>query len=75
MSKDLILREVGEKAYQRSKDELGRGHLGKMAAMCDAGVAGVGDDVDEVLDGALERHPGKVFYVRRIGSCPAFHMF
>lgn len=49
--------------------------MGKMAAMCDAGVAGVGDDVDEVLDGALERHPGKVFYVRRIGSCPAFHMF
>lgn len=67
--------EVGEEVYQQLKDKLEKEHLDKIVAICDAGVAGIGDDVDEVLSRALEKHPNKVFYVRKIGPCPAFHMF
>ena len=47
--------EVGEEIYQELKDELEREHLGKIVAICDAGVASIGDEVDEVLDRALEK--------------------
>ena len=67
--------EIGEEIYQRLKDRLEREHLGRIVAICDAGVASIGDEVDEVLDRALEKRPDKVFYVRKIGPCPAFHMF
>lgn len=67
--------DLGERIYQRAREELEIRHLGKVAAICDAGVAGIGDTIDEALDEALKRYPDKVFYVRKIGPCPAFHMF
>jgi len=45
-------------------------HMGKVVALCQSGIAGIGDDVLEVYDKAVQKYKGP-FYFRRVGPNPA----
>jgi len=60
-----------EEAYGRKREELERRHEGKVVALYEEGVAGIGGDVDSAYREAARKHPNKIFYFRRIGKFPA----
>lgn len=65
------LSRIGEKVYESNKEFLEREYMGKIVALCEKGLAGMGDNLEEVYRKARERYPKEVFYVRRVGPCPA----
>lgn len=70
------LSSIGERVYELNKEALERDYMGKIVALCEKGVAGIGDSLEEVYKKARERYPKEVFYFRRVGPCPAVtHMF
>jgi len=70
------LSSVGENVYELNKEVLERDYMGKVAALCKKGVAGIGDSLEEAYEKAREKHPEEAFYFRRVGPCPAVtHMF
>lgn len=68
----LIVKK-GEIAYLKNREQWEKAHAGRIIAIdVDAEeVAGVGGTIDEALDDALRRQPGKQFYVRKVGPCGA----
>lgn len=70
------LSSIGEKVYELNKDILEKDYMGKVVALCEKGVAGIGDTLEEAYKKAREKHPKEAFYFRRVGPCPAVgHMF
>jgi len=70
------LSSIGEKVYELNKDHLEKDYMGKVVALCEKGVAGIGDSLEEVYKKAKEKYPNEVFYFRRVGSCSAVgHIF
>jgi hypothetical protein len=65
------LSSTGERVYELNKGILERDYMGKIVALCEKGVAGIGDSLEEVYRKAREKYPGEVFYIRRVGPCPA----
>jgi len=59
-----------EEVYQRHRADLERRHAGMLVALSEERVAAVGDSIDAALEEAVQRHPNKVFYVRKIGESP-----
>ena len=70
------LSSIGERVYELNKEALEKDYMGKIVALCEKGVAGIGDSLEEVYKKARERYPKEVFYFRRVRPCPAVtHMF
>jgi len=61
------LSSIGERVYESSKEFLERDYMGKVVALCEKGVAGIGDSVEEAYKKAREKYPKEVFYFRRVG--------
>lgn len=63
----------GEEIYEDSKRELEKKHLGKVVAIEveSRTIAGIGESLDEAYEAAIRKHPGRRFYFRKIGPCPA----
>lgn len=63
----------GEEIYELNKKKLEKAHLGKIVAIeTEFGtIAGIGASLDEAYEKALEKYPGKKFYFRKVGPCPA----
>lgn len=63
----------GEEIYEDNKGELEKEHLGKVVAIEveSRTIAGIGENLDEAYEAAIKKHPGKRFYFRKIGPCPA----
>ena len=70
MPKLKSLTDVGEEVYRNNRDWLEREHMGKVVALCEKGVAGIGEDILEVYEKAKQKHKGP-FYFRRVGPNPA----
>ncbi|MFY3739857.1 MAG: hypothetical protein HMLIMOIP_000276 [Candidatus Nitrosomirales archaeon] len=70
VDKDKFVKRC-EAVYQRNKEELERLHEGKIVALYEGGVAGIGEDVDTAYKEAAKKHPDKIFYFRRIGKFSA----
>ena len=70
VDKDKFVKRC-EEVYQINKEELERLHEGKIVALYEGGVAGIGDNVDTVYKEAAKTHPDKIFYFRRIGKFSA----
>ena len=60
-----------EEVYRRNKTALEREHAGRVVALTEEGVAGVGRTTQEAYREAMRTFPGKVFYCRRIGKFSA----
>ncbi|MFQ6134225.1 MAG: hypothetical protein ACE5KU_00220 [Nitrososphaerales archaeon] len=60
-----------EEVYVRNRENLERQHEGKVVALYEGGVAGIGEDVDSAYREAAKEHPDKIFYFRRIGKFSA----
>jgi hypothetical protein len=60
-----------EKVYMAHKEELESKHSGKIVALYEEGIAAIGEDTDSVYREAIKTHPGKIFYLRRIGKFSA----
>jgi len=70
------LAEIGERVYELNREALERNYMGKVVALCEKGVAGMGDSIEEAYKNAKKKYPRDVFYFRRVGPCPAAgHMF
>ncbi|MGQ9469660.1 MAG: DUF5678 domain-containing protein [Nitrososphaerales archaeon] len=69
------LSSIGERVYELNKEALEREYMGKIVALCEKGVAGVGDTLEEVYKEARRKYPKEVFYFRRVGPCPAGYLF
>ena len=71
MESELVKR--GEEVYQRKKEEWERLYLEKIIAIEveKEDLAGVGDNIDEVCDKALNKYPGSKFFFRKVGPCRA----
>ncbi len=67
------LAELGEKIYEENKAKWEKAYLGKIIAIDveSRSLAAVGDSLNEVCKEVLEKHPGKRFYFREVGSCAA----
>jgi len=65
------LSSIGERVYELNKEILEKEYMGKIVALCEKGVAGIGDSLDEVYKKSRERYPKEIFYIRRVGPCPA----
>lgn len=63
----------GEEVYEKNREKLEKAYLGKIVAIeIESGaVAGIGASLDEAYEEALKKYPGKKFYFRKIGPCPA----
>lgn len=70
MIKPEVIAEMGESIYQNNKEMLEKKYFGKIIALCEEGVAGIGNTIDETLEEAEKNYPDKVFYLRRIGPNP-----
>jgi len=68
-----VLMVKGEEIYEENRKKLEKAYLGKIVAIeIESGtVAGVGESLDEAYEIALKKHPGKRFYFRKVGPCPA----
>jgi len=64
------LAKMGESVYQSNKDWLEKEHMGRIVALSEEGVAGVGDEILEVYEKAKEKRKGP-FYFRRVGPNPS----
>ncbi len=60
-----------ERVYLKHREELESKHSGKIVALYEEGVAGIGKDVDGAFKEAVKKHPDKIFYFRRIGKFAA----
>ena len=60
-----------EQVYLKHRGELESKHSGKVVALYEGGVAGIGEDADSAYKQAVKKHPDKIFYFRRIGKFPA----
>jgi len=60
-----------EETYERNRANLERRHEGKVVALYEEGMAGIGGDVDSAYRAAVKKHPNRIFYFRRIGKFPA----
>lgn len=60
-----------EEVYLAHREELESKYSGKIVALYEKGVAGIGEDVDSAYKEAVKKHPDKIFYFRRIGKFPA----
>jgi len=70
------LSSIGEKVYELNKDHLEKDYMGKVVALCEKGVAGIGDSLEEAYKKAKEKYPEEAFYFRRVGPCPEVgHLF
>jgi len=61
---------MGEEVYKKNKDWLEKEHVGKVVALCQDGVAGIGNDILEVYEKAKKGYKGP-FYFRKVGPNPA----
>jgi len=59
-----------EQIYLNHRRELESKYSGKLVALYEEGIAAIADSIDKALDEATTKHPGKIFYVRRIGERP-----
>lgn len=71
MIKPEIIEKMGENIYQKNKEMLEKKYFGKIIALCEDGVAGIGDTIDETLEKAEKNYPKGIFYLRRVGPNPA----
>ena len=71
MESELV--KKGEEVYQRNKEKWERRYLNKIIAIeVEKGdLAGVGENIDEVCDEALDKYPGSRFFFRKVGPCRA----
>jgi len=60
-----------EEVYLAHSEELESKYAGKVVALYENGVAGIGDDVDSAYKEAVRKYPDKIFYFRRIGKFSA----
>ncbi len=60
-----------EEVYERKKENLEREYYGKIVALYEGGVGGIGESTNEAYRQAIKEHPGKIFYFRRIGRFSA----
>lgn len=70
VNKDEFIRKC-EEVYKRNKDSLEQKHYGKLVALYEDGVAGIGGTVDEAFKKAEKDFPNRIFYVRRVGKYSA----
>ena len=70
---ESALVKVGEEVYEENREEWERRYLGKIVAIEveSRRLAGIGDTLEEAYEEAVKRFPGKKFYFRRVGPCPA----
>jgi len=68
-----VLVMKGEEIYEENRERLEKAYLGKIIAIeIESGtVAGLGENLDEAYEEALKKYPGKKFYFRKVGPCPA----
>lgn len=59
-----------EEVYRRNQVALENEHYGKVVALYEEGIAGMGDTTDTAYREAVKRYP-EIFYFRRIGDFPA----
>jgi hypothetical protein len=60
--------EKCEQVYTKNKEILESQHKGKVVALYEDGIAGIGNDVDSAFKEATKKHPDKIFYFRNIGD-------
>lgn len=60
-----------EQVYVKNRVELEKKYDGKIVALFEKGVAGMGDNVDSAYGEAKRNHPDKIFYFRRVGKFSA----
>ena len=60
-----------KEVYERNKQILEKEHYGKVVALYEEGVAGIGDNTDAAYRQAIKKHPDKIFYFRRVGRFSA----
>ena len=70
VNKDEFLKKC-EEVYERNKENLERKYDGKVVALYEGGVAGIGGSTSEAYKEAKRKHPDKIFYFRRIGKFSA----
>lgn len=57
-----------EEVYSKNRKKLEKAHEGKIVALYEEGVAGIGDDVEGAYEEAVKKHADKIFYFRRVGK-------
>jgi len=60
-----------EEIYEKNRKNLEKAHQGKVVALYEGGVAGIGDNVDAAYEAAIKEYPDKIFYFRRVGKFSA----
>ncbi len=63
-----------EEVYAKNRKKLEKAHEGKIVALYEEGVAGIGGDVEAAYEEAIKKHPDKIFYFRRVGKFAAIGM-
>ncbi len=57
-----------EGVYERNRTILEKRHRGKIVALHEDGIAGIGNTTDEAYAEAVKKYPKRIMYFRRIGK-------
>jgi hypothetical protein len=63
-----------EEVYLKHNEELESKYSGMVLALHEDGIASLGDIIDAAYNDAVRKHPGKIFYFRRVGKFAASRM-